>query len=144
MASPDTVPARLLGFGAFELDLEACALRKSGRRIAMTLQPLSVLAALVARPGEVITREELRRELWGDGTNVELDARLDRCLSVLRRVLGDSARAPCLVGTVRRRGYRLLVPVLRVSSPAPPVAAAPSVPPPRARPMARGPSLGPQ
>ena len=109
--SPDPDPARLLRFGAFELDIEACELRKSGRRIALALQPLSVLAALAARPGEVVTREELRRELWADGIHVDFDAGLNRGLSALRRVLGDSAHAPRFVETVPRRGYRFLASV---------------------------------
>jgi DNA-binding winged helix-turn-helix (wHTH) protein/tetratricopeptide (TPR) repeat protein len=134
---PDPVPARLLRFGVFELDLEACELRKSGRLIAIALQPFAVLAMLAGRPGEVVTREELRRELWGEDTHVDFDAGLNRCLSALRRVLGDSAHAPRFVETVPRRGYRFLVPVQRVTPPVP-ASAAPVVPAARVRSIVLG------
>src|SRR6185436_12736530 len=106
---PDT-PARLLRFGPFALDLEACELRKGGRVVAVAHQPFAVLATLAARPGEIVSRDELRRELWGEHTHVDVDASLNRCLSALRRVLGDSGYMPRFVETVPRRGYRLLVP----------------------------------
>src|SRR5438093_4079881 len=107
--SPDT-PARVLRFGVFELDLEACELRRGGRLVAVALQPFAVLATLATRPGEIVSRDELRRELWGEQTQIDVDARLNRCLSALRRVLGDSGYMPRFVETVPRRGYRLLVP----------------------------------
>ncbi len=107
--SPDA-PARLLSFGPFELDLEACELRKGGRLVAVALQPLAALATLAARPGEIVSRDELRRELWGESAHVGADARLNRCLSALRRALGDSGYMPRFVETVPRRGYRLLAP----------------------------------
>ena len=134
---PDAVPARLLRFGVFELDLEACELRKSGRLIAIALQPFAVLAMLAGRPGEVVTREELRRELWGEDIHVDFDAGLNRCLSALRRVLGDSAHAPRFVETVPRRGYRFLVPVQRVT-PSAPAFAAPAAPAARVRSIVLG------
>ena len=110
VAESPEAPIRLLRFGPFALDLEACELRKGGRVVAVALQPFAVLATLAARPGEIVSRDELRRELWGEHTRIDVDARLNRCLSALRRVLGDSGYMPRFVETVPRRGYRLLVP----------------------------------
>lgn len=110
MADSAHAPARLLRFGPFELDLEACELRKDGEVVPVALQPFAVLARLAARPGDIVSRDELRRELWGERTRIDVDARLNRCLSALRRVLGDSGYMPRFVETVPRRGYRLLVP----------------------------------
>lgn len=134
---PDPASPRLLRFGVFELDLEACELRKSGRLIAVALQPFAVLAMLAGRPGEVVTRDELRRELWGEDIHVDFDAGLNRCLSALRRVLGDSAHAPRFVETVPRHGYRFIAPVQHVALPLP-AAAAPSVPAARVRSIVLG------
>ena len=110
VAESPEAPIRLLRFGPFALDLEACELRKGGRVVAVALQPFAVLATLAARPGEIVSRDELRRELWGEHTRIDVDARLNRCLSALRRVLGDSGYMPRFVETVPRRGYRLLAP----------------------------------
>ncbi len=110
MAESPDAQGRLLRFGPFALDLEACELRKSGRVVPVALQPFAVLATLAARPGEIVSRDELRHELWGEHTQIDVDARLNRCLSALRRVLGDSGYMPRFVETVPRRGYRLLVP----------------------------------
>ncbi len=101
-------------FGAFELDEETGELRRKGRRIHLTAQPSKVLLELARRRGEVVTREELQRLLWGDATHVAFDQGLNFCLSRIRTALGDSARFPRFIETLPRRGYRFLPEVDRV------------------------------
>lgn len=98
-------------FGTFELDLRSGELRKSGLRIKLQQQPLQVLKLLVERPGEVITREELRQELWPGNTYVDFDRGLNKAVVRLREALGDSAESPRFIETLPRRGYRLIVPL---------------------------------
>lgn len=95
-------------FGVFEADLQARELRKSGRRLRVQEQPFSVLAALIARPGAIVTREELRAELWPADTFVDFDHSLNTAVNKLREVLGDSATEPRFIETVARRGYRFV------------------------------------
>ncbi len=111
MSTP-RVPARhIVRFGVFELDLAAGELRKSGVRIRLQEQPFQVLAFMLERPGEVITREELRQKLWPADTFVDFDHSLNTAVNKLREALGDSASTPRYVETLARRGYRFLVPV---------------------------------
>ena len=98
-------------FGAFEADLVNIELRKRGLRLRIQEQPFQVLSALLARPGEVITREELSARLWPDGTFVDFDRGLNAAVARLRQVLNDSAETPRYVETVARRGYRFIAPV---------------------------------
>jgi cholera toxin transcriptional activator len=109
---PADSPARnrpqLLRFGAFEADLQARELRKSGRRLRVQEQPFAILAALIARPGAIVTREELRAELWPADTFVDFDHSLNTAVNKLREVLGDSATEPRFIETVARRGYRFV------------------------------------
>ncbi len=105
-------------FGSFELDLGAGELRKSGMRVHLQEQPLRVLQLLLARPGELVTREELRQRLWPADTFVDFDAGLNNAVRRLREALGDSADAPRFVETVAKRGYRFLAPVERPEPPA--------------------------
>jgi cholera toxin transcriptional activator len=100
-------------FGLFELDTKAGELRKQGRHIRLQEQPLQVLAALVERPGEVVSREELRQRLWSGDTFVDFDHSLNTAVNKLRDVLGDSAGSPRFVETVARKGYRFIAPVER-------------------------------
>jgi DNA-binding winged helix-turn-helix (wHTH) protein len=129
-------------FGVFEIDLESGELRKQGIKIKLHDQPFRVLAMLVERPGEVITREEFREKLWPADTYVDWDLGLNSSVMRLRAALGDSAENPRFVETLPRRGYRLIVPVetiglaQNVSPPTPPAVsvsdtpiAAPSSPP---------------
>jgi DNA-binding winged helix-turn-helix (wHTH) protein len=106
-------PARpsVLKFGAFELDLAAAELRKSGRKIPLPGQPFSLLAALAERPGQVVTREALKERLWPGDTYVDFDRSLNTAASKVREALGDSASSPRFVETLPRRGYRFLAPV---------------------------------
>ena len=86
-------------------------LGKYGIRVKLQERPFQFLLALVERPGEVITREELRRRLWPDGTFVDFDHSISSALNRLRSALGDSAAQPRYIETVGRRGYRFLYPV---------------------------------
>lgn len=98
-------------FGVFELDLVSEELFKRGIRVKIQGQPLQVLAVLLERPGEIITREELRKRVWDDDTFVDFDHSLNISINKLRDTLGDSAATPRFIETLPRRGYRFLAPV---------------------------------
>src|ERR1700681_2263688 len=98
-------------FGVYELDLRAGELRRQGMRIKLQEQPFQLLAQLLEKPGEVVTREELRNRLWPADTFVDFDHSLNAAIRRLRDALGDSAENPRFVETVARRGYRFLAPV---------------------------------
>jgi DNA-binding winged helix-turn-helix (wHTH) protein/TolB-like protein len=102
---------RLVSFGTFELDVEAGVLHRHGRRVPLQEQPARILCLLVSRPGELVTREELRQLVWTNETFVEFDASLNAAITKVRRALGDSASAPRFIETVPRRGYRFLADV---------------------------------
>jgi eukaryotic-like serine/threonine-protein kinase len=103
--------ANLLRFGAFEVDLRAGELRKSGIKIKLQEQPLQVLAMLLEHPGEVVTREELQRKLWSTDTFVDFEHSLNAAVKRLREALGDSADNPRFIETLPRHGYRFIAPV---------------------------------
>ncbi|MBZ5642131.1 MAG: winged helix-turn-helix domain-containing protein [Acidobacteriia bacterium] len=98
----------IIRFGEYELDLQAGVLRKNGMRIRCQEQPLQVLAALVERPGELVTREELRRRVWSQDTFVDFDHALNTAIKKIRASLNDDADSPRYVETVPRRGYRFV------------------------------------
>ncbi len=102
---------RIARFGVFELDVGAGELRRSGRLVALTGQPMRVLMKLVERAGEVVTREELQREVWGEDTHVDFEAGLSTCINQVRTALGDRATSPRFLETLPRRGFRFLAPV---------------------------------
>ncbi len=102
---------RVFRFGAFELDEAAGELRKHGIRIKLHSQPFQVLLMLLERPTELVTREEMRRRLWGDDTIVDFDHGLNTAVNKLREALGDAAAQPRHVETVPGRGYRFIAPV---------------------------------
>jgi TolB-like protein/DNA-binding winged helix-turn-helix (wHTH) protein/Flp pilus assembly protein TadD len=102
--------ARRTKFGAFEADPRSGELVKNGRRVRLQEQPFQLLSALLERPGEVVTREELRTLLWPQ-TVVDYDHGLNKAVSKIREALGDSAESPRFVETVARRGYRFLADV---------------------------------
>ena len=108
--------AGLVRFGVFELDLATGELWKRGAKVAMQEQPFQVLARLVERPGELVTREELRRSLWPDAVFVDLDHGLNKAVAKIRRVLGDLAGSPRHVETLERRGYRFIAAVERAAA----------------------------
>ena len=101
-------------FGVFELDLRSGELRKLGIKIKLHNQPFQVLATLLEHPGEVVTREQLRRKLWPADTFVDFDVGLNSAIKKLRDALGESAEAPRYVETLPRRGYRFIAPVEQV------------------------------
>lgn len=101
----------LVRFGPFELDTDAGELRRAGRRVALPQQPYRALALLVARAGAVVTRDELRRALWPDGTHVDFERGINFCVNQLRTALRDPARASHFVETVPRVGYRFVADV---------------------------------
>ncbi len=115
------VPGRLR-FGIFEADLRTGELKKRGARIRLQEQPFQVLAVLLARPGELVTRDELQGRLWTADTFVDFDHGLNKAINKIREALGDSAESPRFVETVARRGYRFIGEVAAVDfEPAPPV-----------------------
>src|SRR5579863_1327572 len=102
---------RNVRFGVFEADMEAGELRKHGLRLKLSEQPFQILAMLVARPGEVVSREVLRERLWPGDTFVDFDHGLNNAVMRLREVLGDSSDSPRFIETLPRRGYRFIAPV---------------------------------
>jgi TolB-like protein/DNA-binding winged helix-turn-helix (wHTH) protein/Flp pilus assembly protein TadD len=117
MGTPAT-SARIVRFGTFEVDLNALELRKHGLRLKLPEQPFQILAMLLERPGEIITRDELRNRLWQTDTFVDFDHGLNNAVLRLREVLGDSSDNPRFVETIPRRGYRFIAHV-EESFPAP-------------------------
>ncbi len=122
-------------FGEFEADLRAAELRKRGHRLRMQMQPFQILVALLERPNDVVTREELRLRLWPEDTFVDFDHGLNTAVAKLRETLGDSAASPKYVETIAKRGYRFLADVEKLEEvilpgAAPTVATTPSVSPP--------------
>ncbi len=97
-----------LAFGPFEADIAAEELTREGVRIRLSGQPFQILRVLLARPGELVTREQLREQIWKDGTFVDFEHGLNAAMNKLRRVLGDSAENPRYVETIPGRGYRFI------------------------------------
>ena len=106
--STSTSTARVLRFESFELDLRAGELRKSGVRLRLQGQPIQLLAILLQSPGQLVTREELRAQLWPSDTFVDFDHSLNNAILRIREVLGDSAGTPHYIETLPRRGYRFI------------------------------------
>jgi len=101
-------------FGVFEANAATGELRKQGLRVKVNVQPFQVLLMLLARPGELLTREEISRELWPDGTFVDYEHGVNSAVNRIREALGDQARNPRFIETLARRGYRFVAPVQRV------------------------------
>lgn len=101
----------LIRFEAFEANLRTQELFRSGRQIRLPNQAFRILAALLERPGELVSREELRKRVWPEGTHVEFDRGLNAAVNRLREALRDSAEAPRFIETLPRRGYRFIAPV---------------------------------
>src|ERR1700748_2455389 len=126
-------PARRYRFGVFEADATTAELRRKGVRIKLHSQPFQVLVMLLERPGELLTREEISRELWPDGTFVDYEHGVNSAVNRIREALGDTASNPRFVETLARRGYRFVAPVERIGEPEPvtpvavPVAAVPVI-----------------
>ena len=107
----DETDSTLRRFGLFEADLRAGELRRNGLKVKLQEQPFRLLTVLLEKPGEVVTRQELRSRLWPSDTFVDFDHSLNTAVKRLREALGDSADNPRFVETVARRGYRFLAPV---------------------------------
>src|SRR5690348_15410739 len=102
--------SRLIRFGLFEADLENARLTRRGIRIRLQEQPFRILSMLLERPGQIVTREDLRQELWPAGTYVDFDGSLNAALKRLRAALDDDADNPRFIETVPKRGYRFIAP----------------------------------
>lgn len=128
---PDTTQASVVRrFGAFEINLQSGELRKNGMRLRLSGQPFQILAVLVERAGEVVTREELHSKLWSADTFVDFDHGLNNAVARIREVLDDSSEAPRYLETIPRRGYRFMVPLADVrQATLPPSAPEPKVSP---------------
>jgi len=110
----------IVRFSVFELDLRSGELRKNGARVPLQGQPLEILKALLERPGDLVTREELRQRLWRDDTFVDFEDGMNAAIRRLRDALGDHATTPQFVETLPRRGYRFIAPLVgEMSAPLP-------------------------
>ena len=116
MLIPVENPPHILRFGDFEVDAATGLLRRRGVRVKLQDQPLQILLMLLLRPGQAVTREELRKTLWPSDTFVDFDHSLNSAVMRLREALGDSAERPRFVETLPKRGYRFLAPVTPVST----------------------------
>ena len=97
---------RIVRFGVYELDLASGELRKGGLKIRLSGQPFQILAMLLERPGQVVTREELQKKLWPDGTFVDFDHSLNTAINKIREALGDSAENPRFVERTLKQARR--------------------------------------
>jgi cholera toxin transcriptional activator len=107
-------PAPRYRFGVFEVDAATGELRRQGLRVKLNTQPFQVLLMLLDRPGQLLTREEISRELWPDGTFVDYEHGVNSAVNRIREALGDTAASPRFLETLARRGYRFIAPVERV------------------------------
>jgi len=125
----DPQPGRRYRFGAFEADAATGELRRLGVLVKLNAQPFQVLLMLLERAGELVTREEISRELWPDGTFVDFEHGVNSAVNRIREALGDTASRPRFVVTLARRGYRFVAPVERIGlsgNPSPPFSEGPS------------------
>src|SRR6202045_1545867 len=115
--SPTLAPERYVCFGAFHLDLKKEELFKDGTRVKLQGKVYQALLALLQKPGEIVTREELRMQLWPADTHVNYDANVNTTANKLRPVLGDSPDQPAFVDTIPRKGYSFVGQVRYVDQP---------------------------
>jgi Tol biopolymer transport system component/DNA-binding winged helix-turn-helix (wHTH) protein len=128
--SMNASPQKKLSFGPFLVDLNTQELWKGSTRLRLGGQPFGILALLLERPGELITREELRKKIWSGDTFVDFNQGLNAAVNKLRDCLNDSAEQPRYIETLPRRGYRFIAPVASAANTtAPEVAATPPIPP---------------
>src|ERR1700726_351775 len=113
---PEVQPTLGVRFGLFDVDLVHGIITRQGTRLKLQDQPFRILTILLQRPGEIITREELRQALWQEGTHVNFDGSLNAALKKLRFCLQDDAENPRFIETVPRQGYRFLAPVHSINS----------------------------
>jgi cholera toxin transcriptional activator len=110
-------PARRYRFGIFEADASAGELRRKGIRVKLNAQPFQLLSLLLEHPGQILSREEISRELWPDGTFVDYEHGVNSAINRIREALGDTASNPRFVETLARRGYRFVAPVEQIGAP---------------------------
>jgi DNA-binding winged helix-turn-helix (wHTH) protein len=101
----------MIRFGTFQLDAQAGQLLKSGRVVRLKPQPLRLLQLLLSRPGDLVTRDEIKELLWGADTFVDFEQGMNTAVRQIREALGDDAERPIFVETVPKRGYRFIAPV---------------------------------
>lgn len=106
-----TIQRETYRFGQFELDVDAVELRRQGRRLKVQPQPFKLLVLLTRRAGSLVGRDDIRTELWPDGTFVDFDQSVNFAVRQIRDVLGDSADRPLYIETIPRRGYRFIAPL---------------------------------
>jgi DNA-binding winged helix-turn-helix (wHTH) protein/tetratricopeptide (TPR) repeat protein len=136
-AGPTPRPSGQFRFGVFEFDAQTLELQKNGRLLSVRPQPLTLLALLLARPGDLVSREEIQSALWPGDTFVDFEQGVNHAIRELRAALGDAADSPRFVQTLPRRGYRFIAPVERPAAAetltrrprdvAPPIAANPTI-----------------
>jgi DNA-binding winged helix-turn-helix (wHTH) protein len=102
---------RLLRFGVFELNLDTEELHKFGTKLRLRPQPFRLLALLASHSGQMVTREEIKNQLWGEDTYVDFEHGMNKCIKQIRTVLGDDANKAMYIETIPRHGYRFLAPV---------------------------------
>ena len=111
---------RLLRFGVFELNLDLEELRKNGALLKLPPQPFKLLALLASHSGQVVTRDEIQAQLWGNDTFIDFEQGVNKCIKQIRSALSDNPDNPLYLETIPRRGYRFLAPVRTKIVPAPP------------------------
>jgi cholera toxin transcriptional activator len=111
---PPQPSAQRYRFGVFEADAATGEIRKQGIRIKLNAQPFQVLCLLLEQPGTLLTREEISRQLWPDGTFVDYEHGVNSAINRIREALGDTAASPRFIETLARRGYRFVAPVERI------------------------------
>src|SRR6202140_4420780 len=104
-------PTSIVRFGTYEVSLQSGEVRKAGLRIRVQQQPMKLLGVLLERPGEVVTREELRSRVWADENFGDFDQTVNIAIAKLRSALGDSAENPRFIETLPKRGYRFIADV---------------------------------
>src|ERR1700739_272487 len=104
-------PNSVVRFGTYEVSLQSGEVRKAGLRVRVQQQPMKLLEVLLEHPGEVVTRDELRRRVWPNESFGDFDQALNIAIGKLRSALGDSAETPRFLGTLPKRGYRFLAEV---------------------------------
>lgn len=111
---------RLLRFGVFELNLDLEELRKNGTLLKLPPQPFKLLALLASRSGQLVTRDEIQEQLWGNDTFIDFEQGVNKCIKQIRTALSDNPDNPLYLETIPRHGYRFLAPVRTKLVPAPP------------------------
>jgi DNA-binding winged helix-turn-helix (wHTH) protein len=114
--TPHSQSPRIVQCGVYEINLEAGELRKNGLKVRLQEQPFNVLAKLLVRPGQLVTREELQEQLWGEHSLVDAELGLNTAIKKLRAAFGDRADNPRFIETIPKRGYRFLAPVRALES----------------------------